>query len=1003
MKKRVVSLMLALALCMGLAVTPASAAEGGPAVSSNINAQDYTTWSKPVKSYLYENETGGLTRVEYIGGQIVVEDYSPSFQLLDSRTIPMELSIWGGFFDGEDCNFFVFGQENPGENDSTEVIRVVKYSKDWQRLGQASLKGANTTVPFDAGCVRMDEYGGYLYIRTCHEMYKYTDGVNHQANLMFVVRQRDMSVSDSFYDIAWTESGYVSHSFNQFILIDRDGYPVTLDHGDADPTRGVAFRKYYANASTGKFTGQQWGTWCSRMNLIDFGGSSGNNTTGAAVGGLAETSDSYIFAFHYNGTGSGSGDRTVYLQMMDIATGKGRQYKISGSTGVGSTTPVLAPAGLEGGWLLWNGKSGYTVSDTLYYLWYDAQGNPGAIQTGEAALSDCQPIPYSGGVVWYVTDNSAPVFYTLDESGVTRHSSEGGAEQPGQTTQPGQAQEPEQPVCPDGADQPGDSQSGIISSPNSTFAPGLAITADGTLWGWGEGLSAWGKTWDGSNPVRLGSGYTAVSGEVGEAFLLKEDGTLWFQGAYLPYYGYLDKPSPNPVQLLDHVVQFCNGIALKEDGSVWSLIPPSEEEFQEDVMFYHVMDDVKQVSGGLYGSEFGMALKNDGTLWSWGHNNNASLGRNTGEQVYAPPAQILDHVAYVSGTMAIRTDGTLWSWGDNYFGAVGDGSGQTQYDPVQVMDHVVGAWCYPDTQMTTKYAMTEDGALYSWGFGALGYEDGNTIYEANPSIGISSFSYQTIPRKVDFSGAVSVWVGRSVTYVLREDGSLWGTGNGYLGLLNGPEDEVVTGFIPLMDGLAVAGQGESEEPGQSQESEQPSQPQQPASTVSDAPASFWGSTYIQKAAQAGLMTGTGAGTFDPNGNLTLAQAMVLAYQIHSQANGGSLPQAAGAWYMPYYQYCVDNGLLAGQFDPSRLNQTASRFDMVAILDKAIPAGRMTAERAVPDGAIPDLDEGDAYGEAVYRWYRAGIVTGDQSGRFNGTSSITRAETAVILCQINQLV
>ena len=102
MKKRVVSLMLALALGMGLAVTPASAAEGGPAVSSNINAQDYTTWSKPVKSYLYENETGGLTRVEYIGGQIVVEDYSPSFQLLDSRTIPMELSIWGGFFDGED-------------------------------------------------------------------------------------------------------------------------------------------------------------------------------------------------------------------------------------------------------------------------------------------------------------------------------------------------------------------------------------------------------------------------------------------------------------------------------------------------------------------------------------------------------------------------------------------------------------------------------------------------------------------------------------------------------------------------------------------------------------------------------------------------------------------------------------------------------------------------------------------------------------------------------------
>ena len=66
----------------------------------------------------------------------MAEDYSPDFQYLSGRTIPMELSRWGGFFAGADYNFFVFGQENPSESDSTEVIRVVKYSKDWQRLGQ---------------------------------------------------------------------------------------------------------------------------------------------------------------------------------------------------------------------------------------------------------------------------------------------------------------------------------------------------------------------------------------------------------------------------------------------------------------------------------------------------------------------------------------------------------------------------------------------------------------------------------------------------------------------------------------------------------------------------------------------------------------------------------------------------------------------------------------------------------------------------------------------------
>ena len=109
---------------------------------------------------------------------------------------------------------------------------MVKYSKDWQRLGQASLYGANTTVPFDAGSLRMDEYGGYLYIRTCHEMYTNSDGLNHQANLTMAVRQSDMSVTDSYYEVMNTDYGYVSHSFNQFILVDEQGRIVTLDHGD---------------------------------------------------------------------------------------------------------------------------------------------------------------------------------------------------------------------------------------------------------------------------------------------------------------------------------------------------------------------------------------------------------------------------------------------------------------------------------------------------------------------------------------------------------------------------------------------------------------------------------------------------------------------------------------------------------------------------------------------------------------------------------------------------
>ena len=49
MKKRACSLFLALAVMLSLTVVPAGAAES-PAVSRNSSAQDYTTWSKPVKT-----------------------------------------------------------------------------------------------------------------------------------------------------------------------------------------------------------------------------------------------------------------------------------------------------------------------------------------------------------------------------------------------------------------------------------------------------------------------------------------------------------------------------------------------------------------------------------------------------------------------------------------------------------------------------------------------------------------------------------------------------------------------------------------------------------------------------------------------------------------------------------------------------------------------------------------------------------------------------------------
>ena len=104
---------------------------------------------------------------ELIDKRIIREEYDKNFNLLSSTSIEPELPLFGGEFGGEKYNFIVFGQEHENEDDSFEVLRVVKYSKDWQRIDSASLCGKNTYIPFAGGSLRMDEEHGVLFIATC--------------------------------------------------------------------------------------------------------------------------------------------------------------------------------------------------------------------------------------------------------------------------------------------------------------------------------------------------------------------------------------------------------------------------------------------------------------------------------------------------------------------------------------------------------------------------------------------------------------------------------------------------------------------------------------------------------------------------------------------------------------------------------------------------------------------------------------------------------------------
>ena len=418
--KRIAAALMTLLLLLG-ALCPAALAAAAPCVSENIHAQSYVwNWSQPVRSYLYE-ESGRLHRVEFQGDYVAVEDYTKDGGILARRDISPELELFGGFFAGENYNFLAFGQDNQEEDPGKEVIRVVKYSKDWKRLGKVSLYGGNTSIPFQAGSLRWAEDGDRLYLITAHRMFASSDGLNHQANLMMAIDQADMTLTESLDWVSNVSTGYVSHSFNQFILVDG-GDIVTLNHGDAYPRSAVVCRIPGGERPFSPANAEY-------VDLKTFYGDIGANYTGAALGGFAMSGQRYLAAgsfvpqderMGYYKTWNVSVLSVDRAELYDTEETALTAYPEGGA--YSASVPQLVKFSDDRFLVIWErykqGDYSYEPDGTLAYVFVDGRGRAlGAVRTASGALSDCQPALVDGAAEWYVTDDSAPVFYRLDSAG----------------------------------------------------------------------------------------------------------------------------------------------------------------------------------------------------------------------------------------------------------------------------------------------------------------------------------------------------------------------------------------------------------------------------------------------------------------------------------------------------------------------------------------------------------------------------------------------------------
>ncbi|MBQ7099192.1 MAG: S-layer homology domain-containing protein [Oscillospiraceae bacterium] len=411
--KRIISLLLALVLCVGL--IPMASAASAPAASDNLDSHYYINAGRfyhPIYSNLaYEN--GQYVRAEAIGSDLVVEYYDQDFKFLSGKTIPLELPVFGGVRMDSDYNFVVVGQDNLNEDDSVEVFRIIRYTKDWQKVDHTSLFGANTYIPFDAGSLRFDRSGDILYIRTCHEMYDSGDGLHHQANVMISVRISDMTVTDELTRVLNRNYGYISHSFNQFVRVDGDTL-LAVDHGDALP-RSVVLIKYGRKAGEEQFYGR-----VSYVNALPIADSTGHyNDTGVSVGGFECSSTDYLIAGSAYDMSETVDLMYAHRNIFVTATPKDN-FTDEGTTvnwltdyaesdDVDVSPPHMLKISADRFFLTW------TEDDVVKYCFVNGRGQlDGKISTHAGDLSDCVPILAGSNAVWYVTDRSAPVFHQVE-------------------------------------------------------------------------------------------------------------------------------------------------------------------------------------------------------------------------------------------------------------------------------------------------------------------------------------------------------------------------------------------------------------------------------------------------------------------------------------------------------------------------------------------------------------------------------------------------------------
>jgi alpha-tubulin suppressor-like RCC1 family protein len=234
-------------------------------------------------------------------------------------------------------------------------------------------------------------------------------------------------------------------------------------------------------------------------------------------------------------------------------------------------------------------------------------------------------------------------------------------------------------------------------------------------------------------------------------------------------------------------------IILLENGSVWAAgynnygQLGTGDTFQRTAFTQMATDPAATFIDIAAAGNYSLALKNDGTVWATGYNNYGQLGigtSGTGES-RATLTQMTDNnsditaiAAGQSHSLVLKNDGTVWATGYNNYGQLGIGTSGTGENRATL------------TQMTSSNSSVT--AITAGLYHSLVLKNDGTVwgtgYNWYGQLGIGTSgtgeNRVTLTQMTDFNSSVTaIAAGQSHSLVLKNDGTVWATGSNLYGQL----------------------------------------------------------------------------------------------------------------------------------------------------------------------------------------------------------------------------